>query len=80
MNNKKNLIRLIKILLAVYLGIGLILAFNSALVLDLSLNATIIVVIFVICTLGYGVFIKNRKYITTAVGVTIAYISVSRCV
>lgn len=75
MNNKKNLIRFIKILLAVYLGIALILAFNSALVLDLSLNITIIVVIFVVCTLGYGVFIKNRKYIMTAVGVTIAYIA-----
>ena len=76
MNNKENLIKFLKILLGAYIVIGLLLLLNSALVLDLSLNAMIIVGIFVVCTLGYGLFIRNRKYIITSVVVAVGYIIV----
>ena len=35
------------------------------------------IVIFVVCTLGYGVFIKNKKFIITAATVAILYIIAS---
>jgi hypothetical protein len=74
MNNKENLIKFFKVLLGTYIGVGLLLLLNSALVLDLSLNAMTIVGIFVVCTLGYGLFIRNRKYIIASVIVAIGYI------
>ena len=74
MNNKENLIKFLKVLLGTYIGVGLLLLLNSALVLDLSLNAMTIVGIFVVCTLGYGLFIRNRKYIIASVVVAIGYI------
>ena len=76
MNNKINLIRLLKILLSVYLVIGLLLVLNSSLILDLSLNILTIVGIFVVCTFGYGFLIKNKRYIISAVIVAIGYIIV----
>lgn len=77
MDKKKDLIKYLKILAGTFIGIGLILVLNSALVLDLSLNAITIVGIFIVCTLGYGVFIKNRKYIIVAATVAIVYIIAS---
>ena len=74
MSNKENLIKFLKILLGAYIVIGLLLLLNSALVLDLSLNAMLIVGIFVVCILGYGLFIRNRKYIITSVVVAVGYI------
>ncbi|HEX9026209.1 MAG TPA: cell shape-determining protein [Clostridium sp.] len=74
MSNRENLIKFFKILLGTYMGVGLLLVLNSALVLDLSLNVVTIVGIFVVCTLGYGLFIRNRKYIIAAVIVAIGYI------
>ena len=74
MSNKENLIKFLKILLGTYVVIGLLLLLNSALVLDLSLNAMLIVGIFVVCILGYGLFIRNRKYIITSVVVAVGYI------
>jgi len=76
MSSRENLIKFFKILLGTYIGVGLLLVLNSALVLDLSLNVVTIVGIFVVCTLGYGLFIRNRKYIITAVIVAIGYIIV----
>jgi len=76
MNNKINLSGYLKILLSAYFGIGLLLVLSSALVLDLSLNVGTIVGVFVVCTLGYGLFIRNRKYIIAAVIVAIGYIIV----
>lgn len=72
--NNRNLIRYLKILLAAYLVIGLILLLSSKLVLDLSLNAMTIVGVFVLCTLGYGIFIRSRKYIISALLAGLAYI------
>lgn len=74
MNKKKDLIKYLKILVGTFIGIGLLLVLNSALILDLSLNIMTIVGIFVVCTLGYGLFIRNRKYIMTAVIVAIGYV------
>lgn len=76
MNSKDNLSRFIKILLGAYLVIGLISVLSSTLVLDLSLNAMMVAGIFVACTLGYGLFLRNKKYITCAVVVAIAYTAV----
>src|SRR5471030_201966 len=74
MNNKENLIRYFKILLGAYIGIGLLLVLSSSLVLDLSLNVITIVGIFVVCTLGYGFLIRNRKYMIAGAIVTIGYV------
>ena len=53
MDTKGNLFRFIKILIAAYLIVGILVFFNGSLVLDLSLNALTITGVFVICTLGY---------------------------
>ena len=76
MNNKEKLIRFLKILFGAYLGVGLFLVLNSALVLDLTLNVSTIVVIFVVCTFGYGLFVRNKKYIISSAIVAIGYIVV----
>lgn len=66
METKGNLFKFIKILIAAYVVVGIFVFFNGSLVLDLSLNALTITAVFVICALGYGFFIKNKKYIITA--------------
>jgi hypothetical protein len=71
--NNRNLIRYFKALLIAYLGIGLILVLSSSLVLDISLNVATIVGIFVISTLGYGVLIRKKKYIISALAIAILY-------
>ncbi len=73
MNNKGNLIGFLKILLGAYILIALLLLLSSSLVLDLSLNVVTIVGIFVLCALGYGLLIKNRKYIMSSAIVAIVY-------
>ncbi|WP_270563416.1 cell shape-determining protein [Clostridium beijerinckii] len=74
MGNNRDLIRYLKILLSAYLIIGLILIFSSSMVLDLSLNVLTITGIFVVCTLVYGVLIRNKKYISTAIIVALLYV------
>ncbi|AQS04248.1 cell shape-determining protein [Clostridium beijerinckii] len=74
MDNNRDLIRYLKILLSAYLVIGLILIFSSSMVLDLSLNILTITGIFVACTLVYGVLIRNKKYISTAIIVALLYV------
>ncbi|MZI79694.1 cell shape-determining protein [Clostridium butyricum] len=77
MDTKGNLFRFIKILIAAYLIVGILVFFNGSLVLDLSLNALTITGVFVICTLGYGFFIKNKKYMITAFAVAAVYVAVA---
>lgn len=77
MDTKGNLFRFIKILIAAYLIVGILVFFNGSLVLDLSLNALTITGVFVICTLGYGFFIRNKKYMITAFAVAAVYVSVA---
>ena len=74
MNKKEHLIKYFKILLGAYIVVGLIELLSSGLILDLSLNAMGIVGIFSVCTFGYGLFIRNRKYIIVAIGVAIIYV------
>lgn len=77
MDTKGNLFRFIKILIAAYLIVGILVFFNGSLVLDLSLNALTITGVFVICTLGYGFFIRNKKYMITAFAVAVVYVAVA---
>lgn len=77
MDTKGNLSRFIKILIAAYLIVGILVFFNGSLVLDLSLNALTITGVFVICTLGYGFFIRNKKYMITAFAVAAVYVAVA---
>lgn len=74
MNSRENLTKYLKILFGVYLASGLLAILNSALVLDLTLNAMGISGIFIVCTFGYGTFIRNRKYIISAIVVAISYV------
>ena len=73
MNSRENLIKYLKILLGIYFIVGLLAILNSALVLDLSLNAMAVAGIFIVCTFGYGIFIRNKKYVISAIVVTISY-------
>lgn len=77
MDTKGNLFRFIKILIAAYLIVGILVFFNGSLVLDLSINALTITGVFVICTLGYGFFIRNKKYMITAFAVAAVYVAVA---
>ncbi|MGG7186796.1 cell shape-determining protein [Clostridium butyricum] len=63
--------------MAAYLIVGILVFFNGSLVLDLSLNALTITGVFVICTLGYGFFIRNKKYMITAFAVAAVYVAVA---
>jgi hypothetical protein len=74
MASRENLIKYLKILLGTYIVVGLIALLNSALILDLSLNAMVIAGIFSVCTFGYGISIRNRKYIIAAIGVAVIYV------
>lgn len=74
MNTRENFVKYLKILLGAYIVIGLIALLNSALILDLSLNAMVIAGMFSVCTFGYGIFIRNRKYIIAAIGVATIYV------
>ena len=74
MDKKNNFLQFMKILIAAYLIVGIFVFFNGSLVLDLSLNALTITAVFVLCTLGYGIFIKNKKYIMAALGVAVIYV------
>lgn len=77
MDRKGNFFRFIKVLIAVYFIVGILMFFDGRLILDLSLNALTITGVFVICTLGYGIFIKDRKYINTAFVVAAIYVIVA---
>lgn len=74
MDKKNNFCQFMKILIAAYLIVGIFVFFNGSLVLDLSLNALTITAVFVLCTLGYGIFIKSKKYIMAAFGVALIYV------
>ena len=68
-NFKQNL----KWLLGSYLVIGILLAFNSKLILDFSLSTFVLVGPFVLCTVAYGVLTLNKKYIISGIGVGLLY-------
>ncbi|MGN0144864.1 MAG: cell shape-determining protein [Clostridium sp.] len=75
MNNKDSIFKFIKILICAYLIAGIIIFFNGSLVLDLSLSALPIAGIFILCSAGYGIFTKNRKYIFSASAAAIIYLA-----
>lgn len=63
----------LKWLIGIYLIIGVLLAFNSKLILDFTLSLGILIGPFVLCTAGYGVLTLNKKYIATGVVVGLLY-------
>ncbi|SFD35016.1 cell shape-determining protein [Clostridium uliginosum] len=77
MKIKGSIITFLKLLIAAYLCIGIVLLLASNLIFDLSLNASLIVVIFVLCSVVYGVLTRNRKFIVTGGGVALAYIALA---
>lgn len=60
---KNKITDFLKILLIAYLCIAIMLFLTNNLIFDLSLNAVLIVGIFVLCAVAYGIFNKNKKYI-----------------
>ncbi|MBW6409920.1 cell shape-determining protein [Clostridium weizhouense] len=74
MRDKNNIIKFLKLLLAIYLFIGILLFLTSNLIFDLSLNSMLIVSIFVLTSVVYGILIKNKKIIITGGIVAVAYI------
>ena len=63
----------LKWLLGSYLVIGILLAFNSKLILDFSLSTFVLVGPFVLCTVAFGVLTLNKKYIISGIGVGLLY-------
>lgn len=63
----------LKWLIGSYLAIGILLAFNSKLILDFSLSTFLLVGPFVLCTVAYGVLTLNKKYITNGIVVGLLY-------
>lgn len=63
----------LKWLIGSYLAIGILLAFNSKLILDFSLSTFLLVGPFVLCTVAYGVLTLNKKYITSGIVVGLLY-------
>ena len=74
MRFQSNFKQYLKWLIGSYLAIGLLLAFNSKLILDVSLSAFILVGPFVLCTVAYGAMTLNKKYITSGVAVGVLYV------
>ena len=66
MDSKKSIISFVKILVLAYIGVGILLLLNSSLVFDLSLNVMVLVGIFVVCAVGFGIVKRNKKFIITA--------------
>lgn len=76
-NVKSNLGKFIKILLGVYLGIGLLLFLNGSLILDLSLNALTVCGLFILCAVIYGIVTRDRRYVKAGGAVAVLYIGAS---
>lgn len=74
MSGERTISKFFKILVGVYLIVAILLAINSRLVIDLTLNSTTIVGAFVICAFAYGVFVRNKNYIKISIGVLGLYI------
>lgn len=73
MRFQSNFKQYLKWLLGSYLAIGILLVFNSKLILDFSLSTFVLAVPFVLCTLSYGVLTLNKKYITSGIAVGLLY-------
>ena len=64
----------LKWLIGSYIVIGILLLFNSKLIFDFSLSCAVLIIPFVLCTIGYGVITLNKKYITSGIIVGILYV------
>ena len=73
MKFESNFKQYLKWLIGIYLVIGVLLAFNSKLILDFSLSTFVLVGPFVLCTVAYGVLTLNKKYIISGIGVGLLY-------
>lgn len=60
-------------LIVSYLVIGVLLAFNSSLILDISISSIILVGPFTLFTIAYGVITLNKKYIISGISVGLVY-------
>ncbi len=63
----------LKWLIGSYLVIGLLLVFNSKLILDFSLSSLVLMGPFVLCSLIYGTLTLNKKYIISGIGCGLLY-------
>ena len=73
MKFESNFKQYLKWLIGIYLVIGILLAFNSKLILDFTLSIVVLVGPFVLCTVSYGVLTLNKKYIISGIGVGLLY-------
>ena len=77
MENKKEILNYFKIIIGVYLILGILMVLNSTLILDLSLNAIAISGIFTIVSIAYGIFTREKNYIVAGVIVAAIYVVMS---
>ncbi|WP_252230079.1 cell shape-determining protein [Clostridium sp. ZBS15] len=73
MDNKKSF-SFLKLLLGAYMCIGIVLLLTNNLIFDLSLNSVLIIGIFVLCSVVYGVLHRNKKIIMAGGTVAVIYI------
>lgn len=73
MDNKKSF-SFLKLLLGAYMCIGIVLLLTNNLIFDLSLNSVLIIGIFVLCSVVYGVLHRNKKIIMAGGTVAVLYI------
>lgn len=64
----------LKWLLIAYLLLGVILLFQSKLILDLSLSFFVLILPFIVCSIIYGVTHFSKKYIMSGVIVSLIYV------
>ena len=74
MNKKGKITEYLVILVIAYVFTSIVLLFSGKLVLDISLSLSIIVSVFVIATIGYGIFRLNHKYVITGGVAALLYI------
>ncbi|WP_244833038.1 cell shape-determining protein [Clostridium sp. BJN0001] len=73
MNKENNIFKFITVLIPVYIIIALLLLIFNRLIFDFSLNAFLISIIFVLCSLGFGILKKDKRYIMASAIVFLVY-------
>lgn len=73
MNRENNILKFLKVLIPVYIIIAILLMIFSRLILDFSLNVFLISVIFIICSLAFGIFKKDKRFIIASAAVFLLY-------
>lgn len=76
-NFRNNSSKFMKALFGVYIIVALIMFLDGSLILDLSLNASLLCVLFTVTLVGYGIITRSKKYIISGGVVVLIYFALS---